>query len=111
MVTRARLTVLLVLAVTFCNAATVWANSAPVYVESYPAFNIAPMSDAPIHVDQEELTFRIDRASDEAMVTATYILTNKSGDTVRVPMIFPFVTQWYRDSHGVRYHSIPKQAQ
>jgi hypothetical protein len=74
----------------------VMANSTPVYMENYPGFNIAPMKDSPIKVDREHLLFQIDeRSSEQAVVTASYTMTNTSAERVTVPMIFPYVSDGY----------------
>lgn len=88
------LTVLLVIMALLAPSAAM-ANSTPVYMENYPAFNIAPMKDSPIKVDREQLIFKIhEHSSEEAVVTASYTMTNISKEKVTVPLIFPFV------SHG-----------
>ena len=74
------------------------ANAAPVYMEQYPGFSIAPAGDFPLAVDRETLTFQIDqRFSQEATVIADYTLSNLSDEIITVPMIFPYVSYSYSE--------------
>jgi hypothetical protein len=72
------------------------ANAMPVYLERDPCFSIAPREDVPIRVEREELTIEIEEDSSEtAQVTARYILTNKVGESLTVPMVFPYMSNGY----------------
>ena len=91
-----RITVALILLFSLFMPGKVFANAAPVYLEKYPGFSIAPMQDCPLRVEKEELIFRIDgHDSSQAIVTAKYTLVNTSGDAVVVPMVFPAVSDGY----------------
>ncbi|MFZ7103151.1 MAG: hypothetical protein ACOWWO_10935 [Peptococcaceae bacterium] len=77
---------------------TAFANSAPVYLEKYPGFNIAPKEDSPLKVEHEQLTFKIaGQSSDTALVSANYAITNTSSEQIVVPMVFPFISATYRN--------------
>ena len=91
-----KLTTALILVISLFVPNAAFANAAPVYLERYPSFNMAPMDDCPIRVERENLTFKItERSASEANVTATYTLLNTSAETINVPMIFPFVSDGY----------------
>lgn len=75
----------------------VFANSAPIYMEEYPSFNISPMKSNSIKVENEQLYFKIDESmSDHAMVTARYTLINTSEEKQRIPMLFPLVSDGHK---------------
>ncbi len=96
MSSKMKITTALMLVVSLIMPTAVFANAAPVYLERYPSFNIAPMDDCPIRVERENLTFKItERSASEANVTAAYTLSNTSAETINVPMIFPFVSDGY----------------
>ena len=93
---RINITAVLIVVLSLGIPMTAFANSMPVYIDEYPAFDIAPMEDCPVKVDKEQLTFKIDeRSSADAMVSAEYTLSNTSEEYISVPMVFPFVSDGY----------------
>ncbi|MEL7647355.1 MAG: hypothetical protein AAGU76_04645 [Sedimentibacter sp.] len=79
----------------------VFANSAPVYWQGYPSYDILNIDkDSPIVVKGEDLIFDFsdennDSHSVEANVTAQYEMINPTDKTISVQMAFPFVERLY----------------
>ena len=89
---RSVMTLLLALSLTFTPVLAA-ANSSPVRLDRDPVFQITPLTDSPLIVANERLTFEVGSSSSEAMVTASYQIINPSDTRLDIPMIFPAVSE------------------
>ncbi|NLZ39091.1 MAG: hypothetical protein GX893_05725 [Firmicutes bacterium] len=87
----------LILLLMLTSSAPVYANSAPVYWQGYPAAEMMSIDpDTPIIVESEELIFDFSQQRGfsyalEGKVTATYQMFNPTPEMQIVQMAFPFV--------------------
>lgn len=86
----------------FCAALTVLipvgasANSGPVRIQASPSFSVTPLSDCPVTVEEENLTFDFSSQTNDdysplAQVTASYQMKNPSTGAQNVRMAFPLI--------------------
>lgn len=80
---------------------TVYANSAPVYTEGYPAAEIMTVDrDCPIRIDSEKLTFdlsdnKVYAGTIQGEVKASYDMVNPTDREMSVRMVFPLVSSYH----------------
>lgn len=74
----------------------IFANSAPVYIQEYPSFEVLPMDDFPVEVEGEDLEIELDEYSpSKASVKGEYKIKNTSGEDISATMIFPYISEGY----------------
>jgi hypothetical protein len=84
------------------------ANSTPVYMYNHPSFEIAPMTDSPLVLLHELLTFEVGASAAEAMVTAQYLVKNTSQERVAIPLLFPAVSEvWHTPYPHITFEGKP----